>query len=82
MEKDEFLLIIDKWMVKLTMMWMVKKSRESIYDRNMDNQHPSKLSTIMDVWNDSQLFAQVMKSVNREGDRGNLTVMPRTLGMR
>lgn len=48
----------------------------------MDNQHPSKLSTIMDVWNDSQLFAQVMKSVNREGDRGTLTAMPRTLGMR
>lgn len=25
MEKDEFLSIIDKWMVKLTLMWMVKK---------------------------------------------------------
>ncbi|MBD8521196.1 hypothetical protein [Lysinibacillus fusiformis] len=48
----------------------------------MDNQHPSKLSTIMDVWIDSQLFAQVMKSVIREGDRETLTAMPRTLGTR
>ncbi|MFA1737773.1 hypothetical protein [Lysinibacillus fusiformis] len=48
----------------------------------MDNQHPSKLSTIMDVWIDSQLFAQVMKYVNWEGDRETLTVMPRTLGTR
>lgn len=48
----------------------------------MDNNYPSRLTTIMEVWMDSQLFTQVMKSVNWEGDRGTLTAMPRTLGKR
>jgi len=41
----------------------------------MDNNYPSRLTTIMEVWMDSQLFTQVMKSINDlEGDRTNLLV--------
>ena len=54
----------------------------SIEDRVMDNNYPSRLTTIMAVWMDSQLLTQVMKTVNWEGDRGTLTAMPRTLGKR
>lgn len=41
----------------------------------MDNNYPSRLTTIMAVWMDSQLFTQVMKSINcLEGDGTNLLV--------